>query len=134
MQVQQPKESWLAEKHEQTPCVQFARGHRNRGEKRLFMHGEKVAVVTEDEQPNSPKAKGKAKAAAAVLINDSALERTCAICNVECALKPSVKGKNDDAHSASALAEGMEQVGFSDIKDQRPQASTGDPVCYFASP
>ena len=77
-----------------TPCVHFARGHCNRGEKCLLMHGEKVAVVQENTRPNSPKPKPKAKAAAVILKDENEVERICAICTQVSDIKSCIKGTN----------------------------------------
>ena len=71
------------------------------------MHGEKVAVVTKDKRPNSLKAKpkAKAKAAAALLINEEAEERTCAICKVEGVSKVMPEGHERECPTRDAHSE-----------------------------
>ena len=55
-----------------TPCAFFAKGTCTRGDKCLFMHGEKATPAKEDKRANSPhpKAKPKAKAATTILIEN----------------------------------------------------------------
>ena len=106
-----------------TPCVHFARGHCNRGEKCLFMHGEKVAAVQENTRPNSPKPKPKAKAATVILKEDDEIERTCAICTQVTDIRSCLK--NPSSGKTKKKTRISNRVGFIDVKPYGRQVSVG---------